>query len=177
VGSRRRSKQTALRALLEEIRPERVTEAIFSELRHALEPVSENYLRRLLRETGVPLAPLVEGIRQDGFEELERTLLQMQREYADSLACRDAPRAQASRRAVIAAKEHARFSMRGAKRTPEQREAKQEMILWMLTWLENPGVFPAWLGLRKKARAATQPGQEGNVTENARIGLAADKPR
>jgi hypothetical protein len=25
--------------------------------------------------------------------------------------------------------------------------------LWLLTWLENPGVFPTWLELRKKATA------------------------
>jgi hypothetical protein len=164
VSSGRRNKQAALRAYLDERRPERVTEAIFGELLHMLAPVSANYLRRLLRETGVPLAPLVEGIRQDGFEELERTLLEMQREYSGALAQREALRAQASRRAVITAKDHARFSLRGAKRTLEQREAKQEMILWMLTWLENPGVFPAWLELRKKARAATR---VGNVEQRA----------
>jgi len=29
--------------------------------------------------------------------------------------------------------------------------AKEEMVLWMLTWLENPGVFATWLELRKRA--------------------------
>src|SRR5271157_1579496 len=144
MGSGRRSKQAALRGCLDELRPERVTEALFGELLSALCPVSEGYLRRLLRETGIPLAPLVEGIRQDEFAELERTLLAMQREYADARTRRDARRAQVCRQAVITAKDHARFALRSPKRTPEQRAAEQEMLLWMLTWLDNPAVFPTW---------------------------------
>ena len=149
-----RSKQAALRECLDERRPERVTEAMFGELLSALAPVSEGYLQRLLRETGIPLAPLVEGIRQDKFEELDRTLLAIEREYAEARERRDARRAQVCRRAVITAKDHARFALRSQKRTPEQRAVKEEMLLWMLTWLENPAVFPMWLELRKKARAA-----------------------
>jgi hypothetical protein len=26
---------------------------------------------------------------------------------------------------------------------------KEEMVLWMMTWLENPDVFEAWVPLRK----------------------------
>jgi hypothetical protein len=163
VSSGRRSKQAALRACLEERRPERVTGALFSELLGALAPVSEGHLRRLLRQTGIPLAPLVEGVRQDGFAELERTLLGIDREYADAVARRDAPRAQACRRAVITAKDHARFALRSPKRTPDERAAKEEMILWMLTWLENPAVFPTWLALRKTVRA----GIEGRAPASA----------
>jgi hypothetical protein len=113
--------------------------------------VSEGYLRRLLRETGIPLAPLVGGIRQDSFESLENTLAEMQAEYAAAVAAGDSARARACRRAVITAKDHARFSLRSPKLTAEQRAAKAEMVLWMLTWLENPGVFATWLDLRKKA--------------------------
>ncbi len=163
MGTGRRSKQAVLRACLDERQPERVTEALFSELLGALAPVSEGHLRRLLRETGIPLAPLVEGIRQDGFEQLERTLLEIDREYADAVAGRDARRAQVCRRAVITAKDHARFALRSPKRSPDERAAKEEMILWMLTWLENPGVFPAWLELRKRARA----GIEGRAQASA----------
>jgi hypothetical protein len=54
---------------------------------------------------------------------------------------------------VIAAKDHARF----ASRKEEKRPEKEEMILWMLTWLENPPVFPEWVRLR---RAVKQPGDE-----------------
>jgi hypothetical protein len=140
-----------LRAYVEARRPDRITEADFEDLLGALAPVSAGYLRRLLRETGLPLAPLAEGIRQDSFPVLERTLLEMEREYAAAAAAGDARRSRACRRAVITAKDHARFSLRSPKLTPERRAAKEEMALWMLTWLENPGVFAAWLELRKRA--------------------------
>ena len=45
---------------------------------------------------------------------------------------------------MIAAKDHARW----AARNPERRAEKEEMVLWMLTWLENPPVFPQWAALR-----------------------------
>jgi len=51
------------------------------------------------------------------------------------------------RRVAIAAKDHARF----AARREEKREEKQEMALWILTWLENPPVFPEWVRLRRAA--------------------------
>jgi hypothetical protein len=155
VASGKPNKRTVLLAYVEEHRPDRIAEVEFGELLCALAPVSEGYLRRLLRETGIPLAPLVGGIRQDSYEELERTLLEMLREYADAVASGNPPRARECRRAVITAKDHARFALRSPKLTPERRAAKDEMVLWMLTWLENPGIFPAWLELRKRALCVT----------------------
>jgi len=146
----RRNKREALAAFLEARHPQRITEADFDELLRALAPVTEVTLRRLLRETGIPLDPLVGGIRQDSFENLERTLLEMEREYADATAWGDVPRARACRRAAITAKDHARFALRSPKLTADERAAKEEMVLWLLTWLENPGVFSTWLELRKK---------------------------
>jgi hypothetical protein len=40
-----------------------------------LAPISAGYLRRLLRSSGVVLHPLVEGVRQEDLESLERSLL------------------------------------------------------------------------------------------------------
>ena len=145
----RQTKRRALLACLQTRQLTRITEAEFAEFLRALAPISEGYLRRLLRETGIPLAPLAGGIRQDSFEHLERTLLDMEREYAGAIQAGNAPRARACRRLVIAAKDHARFSLHSPNLTPEQRAAKHEMLLWMLTWLENPGVFSSWLPLRK----------------------------
>ena len=45
---------------------------------------------------------------------------------------------------------HARLAARSAKTSPEKKTIKEEMIQWMLVWLENPGVFPAWIKLRKQ---------------------------
>ncbi len=93
------------------------------------------------------MAPLVGGIVQESFETLERTLLEMEAEYTGALGSGEAPRAHACRRAVIDAKDHARWTL--AKLPPERRAEKEEMILWMMTWLENPAAFPAWVRLRK----------------------------
>jgi hypothetical protein len=51
----------------------------------------------------------------------------------------------AVRRVVITSKEHARL----AARNPAKRAEKEEMILWMVTWLENPPLFADWVRLRR----------------------------
>ena len=107
-----------------------------------LAPISGSHLRRLLRESGVPLAPLVEGVRQETFAALESSLLSFLEEYDRA----DAVGRMAVRREVIEAKEHARW----AARNPEKRAEKEEMALWMLTWLENPPLFPQWVKLRRQ---------------------------
>jgi hypothetical protein len=95
-------------------------------------------------EGGIAMTPLVEGVRQDAPEHLERTLLALLDEYEKG----DAERRRQCRQKVIAAKDHARLALR---REPADRRAlREEAILWMLTWLENPGVFAQWLALRKQ---------------------------
>ncbi len=126
---------------------EAITEADWKILLERLAPVSEGYLRELLRSSGVPLAPLVEGVRQSSLEELERTLVALQQEYERATAAGNAPRARLCREAVIRAKDHARWAAR-------KGAGKQEMIAWMLTWLENPPVFSAWVAMRKKQTAS-----------------------
>ena len=138
VASAKPNKRTALHTLIDERRTELITEALFTELMEKLAPVSESYLRRLLRETGIPLAPLVEGVRQESFDALERSLLEFELAYREAFESGNAPRARAYRQAVITAKDHARFSLRSPGSTPEQRAVEEEMLLWMLTWLENP---------------------------------------
>ena len=138
---RTRGKRTELARWLEEQRPARIGETEFEALGRALAPVSESYLRRLVREAGVPLDPMVEGVRQASFDELEASLLRFQTEYERG----DAARRAAVRRVVITSKEHARL----AGRNPAKRAEKEEMILWMLTWLENPPLFGDWVRLRR----------------------------
>ena len=111
----------------------------------ALGPVSARYLRRLLRESGLRLSPLVEGVRQDSFGELERTLLALEEEY------RRGKRA-AARREVLTARQHAEWALR-RKADP----IKEEMLSWMRVWLQNPGVFPAWLEIRKRVLGGYSP--------------------
>ena len=133
------SKKIRLQEYLVRTQPAIITPSEFDALMRDLAPVSRSYLRDLLRSSGVALHPLIEGVRQDSLENLERTLEQLRAEYetgdrAIQRACRDL---------VIRAKDHARFAL------PKKPE-KQEMILWMITWLENPAAFPVWLSLRKR---------------------------
>jgi hypothetical protein len=137
------NKRVRLSLLLEASGWPIVGEDEFQRLVAELAPISAPYLRRLLRESGRPLSPLVEGVRQSSLAELERTLCALAEEYARASA--DLRRS--IRRLVIIARDHARL----AARRPGASTVKLEMILWMHTWLENPDAFALWVDLRKKA--------------------------
>ncbi|MEP7352956.1 MAG: hypothetical protein ABI824_06960 [Acidobacteriota bacterium] len=141
-----RGKHAELVRLLTERRPAVLGEAEWEELRQALTPISTGYLRRLLRaeaETlGIGLSSLVEGVRQESYETLERSLNGLFEEYEPA----DRARRTAIRKIVIEAKEHAKLA--GRKR--ELHVEKREMVLWMVTWLENPVVFAQWVQLRRQ---------------------------
>lgn len=85
---------------------------------------------------------MVEGVRQGTFDDLEASLLRLLEEYQHS----DAAHRMGVRRLVITAKDHARL----AARNPEKRADKEEMILWLTTWLENPPVFVDWVRIRRR---------------------------
>jgi len=143
---RHKAKTRELSIWIERTAPLQIGEPEWQALLTLLAPISDSYLRRLLRESGVPLAPLVEGVRQESFEALEASLLTLLAEYDRG----DAAVRSRVRQLVIAAKDHARF----ASRKEEIRTEKEEMTLWMLTWLENPPVFPGWVRLRRAAMGA-----------------------
>jgi hypothetical protein len=137
-----RGKRAELALWLEQNRPARIGTAEWAQLAAALAPISENYLRKLLRESGVALDRMVEGVRQGSFDELEASLLELLEEYEHGNGARRA----AVRRLVITAKDHARL----AARNPEKRANKEEMVLWLSTWLENPPIFPEWVRIRRR---------------------------
>jgi hypothetical protein len=148
----RKGKPAELASWLEEHRPARIGRAEFEQLFSALAPVSESYLRKLLRECGVPLDAMVEGVRQVTFDDLEASLRRLLEQYQSG----DAAQRMTVRRLVITAKDHARL----AARIPKKRADKEEMILWLTTWLENPPVFGEWVAMRKqlhKPHVATPP--------------------
>jgi hypothetical protein len=124
--------------------PALVTEPLRDELATALPDVSAAALRHALIDSGYPLDPLVEGVRQDSFEHLRRSL-----EALANLYERETPaRRRMVRELVITARTHAGFALRSSKTSGEVRVEKQEMDLWMKTWLENPPLFAAWAELR-----------------------------
>lgn len=63
---------------------------------------------------------------------------------------RDGTQRAECRATVIAAKDRARFASRNRKAEPAKRQRKEEMVNWMLVWLDDPGMFPAWVELRKR---------------------------
>jgi hypothetical protein len=143
VGSVNNSIKQQFREWLEAEKPAAITEAEWTALRMRLAPVSESYLRDLLRATGLPFDQPWAGIRQHTLDELEASLRSMLEVYREAISREDRERARYCRRQVIAAKDRAKFL---AKVKPE----KEEMVQWMLVWLENPEVFPAWVEARKK---------------------------
>ena len=112
-----------------------IGEPEFQQILCELAPISDNDARRLLRDTGLLLSPLVEGVRQSTIDELERTLCALAGEYDRA----GIQRRQDIRRLVIGSRDRARLAH------------KQEAVLWMQTWLENPKAFPLWAQLRRQA--------------------------
>jgi hypothetical protein len=139
-----------LREYLAADSPPAVTEIVWGELLLRLAPVSESYLRELIRATGLPFDQPFAGIHQHTFEVLEQSLRDMLDVYTKAMAAGNRERARYCRRQVIGAKDRARFLAQNPRTTPERKALKQEMVQWMLVWLENPEVFPTWVEARKR---------------------------
>ncbi len=157
MPSASKSVKQQLRDYLAAKQPAAITETVWQELLRSLAPVSESYLRDLLRDTGIPVDQPYAGIRQHTFEELEHSLRTMLEVYRDSVAAGARDRARYCRRQVIAAKDRAKFLAVNPRTAPEKRELKGEMAQWMLVWLENPEVFPAWVDARRKIGQGLRP--------------------
>jgi len=136
--------------------PARITEAVWLEARTHLAPVSDGYLRDLLQATQIPFDQPWAGIRQHTFEELESSLREMLEVYLDAQTAGERECARYARRQVIAAKDRAKLASRNPRINPEKRARKEEMAHWMLVWLENPEVFPAWVEARKRLQRSGQ---------------------
>jgi hypothetical protein len=97
-----------------------------------------------LRDAGVPVEAPWSGVRQKTLEELEIALDALGAVYAARADlrrfCRDE---------VIRAKDRARLASRNRRVSEEKRALKAEMVDWMLVWLGDPAMFPAWAALRR----------------------------
>jgi hypothetical protein len=131
------TKRAKLAQWIDQEKPALIGPDEFNRLADELKPVSENYLRKMLRNSGVPLTPMVEGVRQSNLGALELSLLALLVEYESG----DDAHRSAVRKLVITAKDHAKWTH------------KDENLLWLTMWLENPPLFPAWALLRKGAAA------------------------
>src|SRR6188768_1407545 len=142
------SKQAKLEAWLQVRAPAQVSLQDFDELRRLLAPVTESDLRHRLRETGAPLHPLVAGVNQDTLTTLRDTLLTLAEWYESG----DNETRRLTRQIVITAKDHAKLAASNQRVADEKRSLKSEMAGWMLTWLENPSIFPLWVSIRVKSQ-------------------------
>ncbi len=120
----------------------------WQDLRAELPDVAEPTLRQWLRESGLSVAQPFAGVAVKTLDELEQSLASMSATYLSNLETRRACRA-----AVIQAKDRARFAAANQRAAPEKRALKQEMVQWMLVWLDDPAMFASWLALRKATRA------------------------
>jgi hypothetical protein len=111
-----------------------IGEAEWKELRAALPDISEATIRR----SGIAIAQPWRGVAQHTIEELEQSLRELSSIYGERPDLRRYCRDQ-----VIAAKDRARYQAR-------IRPLKAEMVEWMLVWLGDPAMFPAWAGLRRQ---------------------------
>lgn len=138
------TKKSRLQALLAERQPPRIDVALFNELKTALAPISDSYLEDLVRESGIPLDPVVEGVSLHSPDDLRRTLLALAEIYES------APDPRAVRGRVIEAKTRLRMLI-ARTRFPELKHEREDMHLELMTWLENPGVFSLWVKLRHRS--------------------------
>ena len=142
--------------------PKCVSEAEFNAIRREViatlkrqRPPSDGYLMDILLTTEVDIDRSLGGIPADlrnkvhtsSYEHAKASLLVMAKEYADAA---DAARAEDVRRTVRRAKDRVRLLLRGSL-SPEKRQAKQEILEWMLVWLENPLVFESWIEIRTRS--------------------------
>jgi hypothetical protein len=162
MASKGKSFKKGLREYLAAEQPQAISEAVWRGLLEHLAPISESYLRELLRDTGLPFEQPFAGIRQHTFEELEESLLEMQRVYAEAMAAGNRERARYARRQVIAARDRAKYLARNPRTAPEKQREKEEMGEWMLVWLDNPEVFTAWIQARKRALSCSSCCGTGN---------------
>ena len=113
-------------------------------IRHSVGAVGDHTLRHTLIDSGYPLDPLVEGVNQSTPADVARTLLVLARQYESAThAERKAIRAM-----VMQSKTHARFAAANRRLDEAKRREKQEALLWISTWVENPPLFAVWLNVR-----------------------------
>ncbi len=158
MHSKRQARIAAIREIANDRGWRHVDGSALAALQLAFPDLSVSTLRHDLRETGLELHPLVEGVRLDDLEHLARTLLALNRHYtpAHQYAGSDgkghagkAPEGDAARQEVLAARRKAEFVIGNPRVDAAVKVAMEEKLLWLRVWLENPLVFPHWLTLRQ----------------------------
>lgn len=120
---------------------EAIGEREWQELRLALSDISET----TVRQAGVPIGAPWRGVGVHSIDELEASLRELSRVYEARADLRRYCRDQ-----VIAAKDRARWAAKSPRVEESKSRVKSEMVEWMLVWLDDPAMFPAWVELRRQ---------------------------
>jgi len=114
----------------------RIGESEWNALRKALPDVSAG----VIQQAGLPIDAPWCGVLQHTFTELEESLRNFSAVYETRPNLRRLCREQ-----VIAAKDRAKWLSRRNTADEEMRHRKATMAEWMLIWLGDPALFPAWI--------------------------------
>lgn len=115
---------------------------------------SAGYVLDILLSTALPVdrelggfpADLRGRVRTASLHDAARSLAEMAHEYEEAA---DPVRAADVRRAVMHTKKHVSLALAG-NIGDAKRAVKQEVLLWLRVWLENPEVFEVWHALRSR---------------------------
>jgi len=117
-----------------------IAESEWQALRQALPDVSAS----VIQQCGLPIDVPWCGVRQHTFEELDESLREFGAVYETRPDLRRLCREQ-----VIAAKDRAKWVSRRKTVDDGTRQRKAAMAEWMLVWLGDPAIFPAWIDALK----------------------------
>jgi hypothetical protein len=118
-----------------------IGEIEWQELRSTLKDISET----TMRESGIPILAPWRGVAAHSIDELEASLHELTQVYETRADLR-----RYARDLVIAAKDRARWASKSPRVEASKRRMKAEMVEWMLVWLGDPAIFPAWAELRRR---------------------------
>lgn len=144
----RQLRRAAIAAFVEREQWALVDLAAWDVLRRAFGEVKENTLRHDLLDSGLPLDPLVEGVRFDTIEHLARSLTALAVCHRRAMEASPNESMSLARKLVLEARRKAEAVLGNSRVAREKREAMEEKFLWLRTWLENPEVFAVWAPLR-----------------------------
>lgn len=125
---------------------ERIGEAEWASICIALPRITPEDLQGIEMPVEAPWS----GVRQHTLDELETTLCALSGVYGSRPDLR-----KFTRMVVVRAKERAKWASRSAAVAVEKRALKAEMAEWMLIWLGDPGLFPPWVEVRRRALTTT----------------------
>jgi hypothetical protein len=139
------TKKTKLRELVVERSWSRIGDAEWDVVRAEIPGIAPEDLQSL----EVPVDAPWSGVRQHTADELAQSLCALTEVY-----CTREDLRRFCRSTVILAKDRARWASRNPRVDQTRQQVKAEMVDWMLVWLGDPAVFPAWLGIRRTRASA-----------------------